>query len=87
MSLGLTIPSLSRAADSIAAGSLAMRLISTCNVLFERRMEEISAPIRLYSSVETFSSSFDRRITVEHIPMVAISIIARKIHEGISRNP
>lgn len=87
MSLGFTIPSLSLAADSIAAGSLAMRLICICKVLFERRMEEISAPIRPYSSVETLSSSLDRRITDEHIPKVAMSIIAKRIHEGINRSP
>jgi len=50
-------------------------------------MEAISLPIRPYSSVENFSSSLDRKTTVEHIPKVAMSIIAKRIHEGINRNP
>jgi hypothetical protein len=37
--------------------------------------------------VAAFSSSLDLRITVEHIPTVAVSIIAKRIHEGNSRNP
>ena len=86
MSFGLTIPSRSLAADSIVPGSLAMRRISTCKELFERRMEVISELIRPYSSVEAFSSALERTITVEQIPKVAKSIIARKTHEGISRN-
>jgi len=86
MSLGLTIPSLSLAADSILTGSLAMRRICSCNDVLERRMAAISAPIRLYSTVVTFNSSFDRRITDEHIPIVAMSIIARKIHDGNKLN-
>ena len=86
ISFGLTIPSRSLAADSIVLGSLAMRRISTCKELFERRMEVISELIRLCSSVEAFSSALERTITVEQIPKVAKSIIARKTHEGISRN-
>ena len=84
MSFGLTIPSRSLAADSIVPGSFAIRRISTCNEVLERRMEAISEVSRPYSSVEPFSSALDRTITVEHIPRVAISIIARKTHEGIS---
>ena len=81
------MPSLSLAADSIVIGSVAMRRISTCKETFERLMELISDLIRLNSRVAAFSSSLDRRITVEHIPTVAVSIIAKRIHEGISRNP
>ena len=86
MSFGLTIPSRSLAADSIVPVSFAIRRISTCNEALERRMEAISEVSRPYSSVEPFSSALDRTITVEHIPRVAISIIARKTHEGIKRN-
>ena len=86
MSFGLTIPNLSRAADSIVPGSLAMRRVSTCREALERRMESISEVIRPYSRDEAFSSALDRIITVEHIPRVAISIIAKKIHDGSSRN-
>jgi len=50
-------------------------------------MELISEFIRLNSRVAAFSSSLDRRMTVEHIPTVAVSIIAKRIHEGINRNP
>jgi hypothetical protein len=49
-------------------------------------MEVISELIRLYSSVDAFRSALERTITVEQIPRVAKSIIARKTHEGISRN-
>jgi len=87
MSLGLTMPSLSLAADSILMGSLAMRRISLCKAVLERRIVAISDLIRLYSMVEAFSSCLDRRITDEHIPKIAISIIARKIHDGNKRNP
>ena len=87
MSVGLTMPSLSLAADSIVIGSVAMRRISTCKEAFERLIEVISELIRLNSRVDAFSSSLDRRITVEHIPRVAVSIIAKRIHEGINRNP
>ena len=87
MSVGLTMLSLSLAADSIVIGSVAMRRISICKEAFERFMELISELIRLNSRVAAFSSSLDRRITVEHIPTVAVSIIAKRIHEGINRNP
>jgi hypothetical protein len=50
-------------------------------------MDLISELIRLNSRVAAFSSSLDRRFTVEHIPTVAVSIIAKRIHEGINRNP
>jgi hypothetical protein len=86
MSSGLTIPSLSLAADSMVLGSLAMRRISTCKELLERRMEAISELIRLSSSVEAFSSALERTMTVEQIPKVAKSIIARKTQDGTSRN-
>jgi len=86
MSFGLTIPSRARAADSIALGSLAMRRISTCKEVFERRMEAISDLIRLYSNVDALNSALELTITVAQIPRVAKSIIARKTHEGISRN-
>ncbi len=81
------MPSLSLAADSIVIGSVAMRRISTCREAFERYIELISELIRLNSWVEAFSSSLDRRITVEHMPTVAVSIIAKRIHEGINRKP
>ena len=86
MSFGLTIPSLSRAADSMEIGSLAIRRMSICRDAFALRIEAISAAIRPYSIVELFSSVLDRTSTVEHIPSAAISIIARKIHDGIRRN-
>jgi len=86
MSLGLTIPSRARAVDSIVLGSLAMRRISICKEVFDRRIEAISELIRLYSDVDALNSAFERTITVAQIPKVAKSIIARKTHEGISRN-
>jgi len=49
-------------------------------------MEAISEFMRPYSKVEALSSALDRTITVEHIPRVAKSIIAKRIHEGINRN-
>ena len=86
MSLGLTMPSRARAADSIVLGSLAMRRISICKEVFDRRIEAISELIRLYSDVDALNSAFERTITVAQIPKVAKSIIARNTHEGISRN-
>jgi hypothetical protein len=86
MSLGLTIPSRARAADSIVVGSLPMRRISICKAVFDRCMEAISDLIRLYSDVDALNSAFERTITVAQIPRVAKSIIARKTQEGISRN-
>lgn len=86
MSLGLTIPNRSRAADSIVLGSLTMRRISPCKEVLARRMDSISELIRRYSRDEAFSSALDRTITVEQIPSVAISIIGKKIHVGINRN-
>ena len=86
MSFGLTMPSLSRAADSMEIGSLAIRRMSICRDAFALRIEAISAAIRPYSIVELFSSVLDRTSTVEHIPSAAISIIAKKIHDGIRRN-
>jgi hypothetical protein len=86
-SLGLTMPNRSRAADSMVKGSVAIRCISTCKEVFDLRIEAISEVIRPYSIVEAFSSALDRTITVEQIPRVARSIIAKKIHDGITRNP
>jgi hypothetical protein len=80
------MPNRSRAADSIVLGSLAMRRISPCKEVLDRRMKAISEFICPYSSVEALNSALDRTITVEHIPSVARIIIARKIHEGITRN-
>ena len=73
MSFGLTMPSLSRAADSMEIGSLAIRRMSICRDAFALRIEAISAAIRPYSIVELFSSVLDRTSTVEHIPSAAIS--------------
>jgi hypothetical protein len=67
-------------------GSLAMRRISACKEVFDRRMEAISELIRLYSKVDALNSAFERTITVVQIPRVAKRIIARKTHEGINRN-
>jgi len=86
-SLAFTIPKRSRAASSIALGSLVNRWMSRCSAWFASRKPSISLCTFSRCADDEFSSALDRKIAVPHIAVVASTILVRITHEGIARTP
>src|SRR2546423_9333857 len=84
-SLAFTIPSLSRAATSIAFGSFVSLRISTCREALAPRTKSISETSLSRWPEDERNSARDLAITVAHIPLVASKTVARIAHEGRCR--
>jgi len=87
MSLDLTIPKRSRAASSIALGSLVSLWMSRCRAWLASRKLCISDSILCRWADDVLSSVRDRKTAVPHMAVVANTIVVRITHEGIARTP